>query len=63
MSAPEPWDEFELIDRLFRPLAEGAPEALDLRDDAAAIPSRPDHGGACDELDHDRRPPYPAVAG
>ena len=42
MSAPDAWDEFELIDRLFRPLAEGAPEALDLRDDAAAIPSRPD---------------------
>jgi thiamine-monophosphate kinase len=41
MNAPEGWDEFELIDRLFRPLAEGAPEALDLRDDAAVIPSRP----------------------
>ena len=40
MSAPEGWDEFDLIGRLFRPLAEGAPEALDLRDDAAAIPSR-----------------------
>jgi thiamine-monophosphate kinase len=43
MSAPDGWDEFDLIDRLFRPLAEGAPEALDLRDDAAVIPSRPDH--------------------
>ena len=41
MNAPEDWDEFDLIDRLFRPLAEGAPEALDLRDDAAIIPSRP----------------------
>jgi thiamine-monophosphate kinase len=43
MSAPEGWDEFDLIDRLFRPLAEGAPEALDLRDDAAVIPSRAGH--------------------
>lgn len=41
MSGPEAWDEFELIDRLFRPLAEGAPEALELRDDAAVIESRP----------------------
>jgi thiamine-monophosphate kinase len=38
MSGP---DEFETIARLLRPLANGAPEALDLRDDAAAIPSRP----------------------
>jgi thiamine-monophosphate kinase len=34
-------DEFDLIARLLRPLSEGAPEALGLADDAAAIPSRP----------------------
>jgi thiamine-monophosphate kinase len=34
-------DEFEIIARLFRPLTNGAPEAFDLMDDAAAIPSRP----------------------
>ena len=34
-------DEFGQIARLFRPLTRGAPEALDLLDDAAAIPSRP----------------------
>jgi len=34
-------DEFEDIARLFRPLTGGAPEAFDLADDAAAIPSRP----------------------
>jgi thiamine-monophosphate kinase len=34
-------DEFETIARLFRPLSEGAPEALGLADDAAVIPSRP----------------------
>jgi thiamine-monophosphate kinase len=33
-------DEFETIARLLRPLAD-APEAFDLMDDAAAIPSRP----------------------
>jgi thiamine-monophosphate kinase len=38
MSGP---DEFETIARLFRPLTGGAPEALGLADDAAAIPSRP----------------------
>ncbi|HEY9217790.1 MAG TPA: thiamine-phosphate kinase, partial [Phenylobacterium sp.] len=36
-------DEFEAIARLFRPLTRGAPEAFDLLDDAAAIPSRPGH--------------------
>lgn len=41
--APEPLDEFEQIARLYRPLTGGAPEALDLLDDAAAIPSRPGH--------------------
>lgn len=39
--APEPLDEFGQIARLYRPLTRGAPEALDLLDDAAAIPSRP----------------------
>jgi len=34
-------DEFEAIARLFRPLTGGAPEALELMDDAAAIPARP----------------------
>ena len=34
-------DEFEQIARLFRPLTRGAPEAFDLLDDAAAVPSRP----------------------
>ncbi|MCC7266040.1 MAG: thiamine-phosphate kinase [Caulobacteraceae bacterium] len=38
MSAP---DEFEQIARLFRPLTRGAPEALDLKDDAAVLPQRP----------------------
>jgi thiamine-monophosphate kinase len=38
MSGP---DEFEEIARLYRPLTRGAPEALRLLDDAAAIPSRP----------------------
>jgi thiamine-monophosphate kinase len=37
MSGP---DEFETIARLLRPLAKAAPEALDLMDDAAVIPSR-----------------------
>ena len=35
-------DEFGEIARLWRPLAAGAPEALDLRDDAAAIPPQAD---------------------
>ncbi len=34
-------DEFQSIADLFRPLIFGAPEALNLMDDAAAIPSRP----------------------
>ncbi len=34
-------DEFDAIARLFRPLTGGAVEALDLLDDAAAIPARP----------------------
>jgi thiamine-monophosphate kinase len=36
-------DEFDSIDRLFRPLAAGAPEARGLLDDAAVVPSRPGH--------------------
>ena len=36
-----PVDEFEQIAKLLRPLTDGAPEALDLLDDAAVIPSRP----------------------
>jgi len=36
-----PGDEFDWIARLLRPLTRGAPEALDLLDDAAVIPSRP----------------------
>jgi thiamine-monophosphate kinase len=36
-----PADEFETIARLFRPLTRGAPEALDLTDDAAILQSRP----------------------
>ena len=40
MSAP---DEFDTIARLFRPLAKGAPESLDLMDDAAVISSREGH--------------------
>jgi thiamine-monophosphate kinase len=34
-------DEFDLIARLLRPLTDGAPEALNLLDDAAVLPSRP----------------------
>jgi thiamine-monophosphate kinase len=34
-------DEFDQIARLFRPLTFGAPEALELKDDAAVIPGRP----------------------
>ena len=37
----DPPDEFEWIARCLAPLAEGAPEAFGLRDDAAAIASRP----------------------
>src|SRR5512142_156807 len=36
-----PADEFETIARLFRPLTRGAPEALDLLDDAAVLKARP----------------------
>ena len=42
MSAAEtPPDEFGQIAALFRPLTQGAAEAFDLMDDAAAIPARP----------------------
>ncbi len=34
-------DEFEQIARLYRPLTDGAPEALDLLDDVAVLPGRP----------------------
>lgn len=34
-------DEFEVIAKLLRPLTRGAPEALDLLDDAAVLPQRP----------------------
>ena len=34
-------DEFEQIARLYRPLTGGSPEALDLLDDVAVLPSRP----------------------
>ena len=34
-------NEFEQIARLFRPLTRGAPEALDLLDDAAVLAARP----------------------
>ena len=40
-SAAEGADEFDTIARLFRPLAQGAPEARGLLDDVAVIPSRP----------------------
>src|SRR3569623_1492028 len=40
-SAAEPTDEFETIARLFRPLAQGAPEARGLLADVAVLPSRP----------------------
>jgi thiamine-monophosphate kinase len=36
-------DEFGEIDRLFRPLAHGAPGAFDLKDDAAIVPARAGH--------------------
>jgi thiamine-monophosphate kinase len=42
MASPAmPGGEFDWIARLLRPLTRGAPEALDLLDDAAVIPSRP----------------------
>ncbi len=34
-------DEFEQISRLYRPLTQGSPEALDLLDDVAVLASRP----------------------
>jgi len=43
MSGPEDksFDEFDWIEQDLMPLAEGAPEALGLKDDAAVIPGRP----------------------
>lgn len=40
MSAPDAPDEFDQIAKLFRPLTRGAPEALDLMDDAAMLTQR-----------------------
>jgi thiamine-monophosphate kinase len=37
----KPFDEFDWIEQDLMPLAEGAPEALGLKDDAAVIPGRP----------------------
>jgi thiamine-monophosphate kinase len=39
-SAPDSPDEFETIERLFKPLTEGAPEAQGLNDDVAVLPAR-----------------------
>ena len=39
--APDAVDEFDAIARLFRPLTDGAAEALNLLDDAAVLPARP----------------------
>jgi thiamine-monophosphate kinase len=39
--SPAPVDEFDFIAQLMKPLAQGAPEALGMLDDAAVIPSRP----------------------
>jgi thiamine-monophosphate kinase len=41
--SPLPWGEFELIDRLFAPLAHGLAGAFDLKDDVAALPARAGH--------------------
>jgi len=43
MSGPDEdrFDEFDWVDQDLKPLAEGAPEALGLMDDAAVIPGRP----------------------
>jgi len=41
--SPPPWGEFELIDRLFAPLARGFAGAFDLRDDVATLPARAGH--------------------
>ncbi|MES2035719.1 MAG: thiamine-phosphate kinase [Pseudomonadota bacterium] len=38
-----PGGEFDWIAQLLRPLTRGAPEALDLLDDVAVLPSRPGH--------------------
>jgi thiamine-monophosphate kinase len=38
-----PWGEFDLIDRLFAPLAHGFAGAFDLRDDVATLPARAGH--------------------
>jgi thiamine-monophosphate kinase len=40
-AADDPADEFDWIAEGLRPLTDSAPEAFDLKDDAAAIPARP----------------------
>lgn len=39
----QPFGEFELIDRVFAPLAQGFPGAFDLKDDVAALQAMPGH--------------------
>lgn len=41
--SPLPWGEFELIDRIFAPLARGLPGAFDLKDDVAALEPKAGH--------------------
>src|ERR1700756_5073675 len=38
-----PWDEFELIEKVFAPLARNLPGAFDLKDDVAALAPRAGH--------------------
>jgi thiamine-monophosphate kinase len=40
---PLPWGEFELIDTLFAPLADGFAGAFGLKDDVAALAAKPGH--------------------
>src|SRR5579863_5347167 len=37
------WDEFELIEKVFAPLARNLPGAFGLKDDVAALPPRAGH--------------------
>ena len=41
--SPLPWGEFELIDKLFAPLARSLPGAFDLKDDVAVLAPRQGH--------------------
>lgn len=43
VSSPLPWGEFELIDRIFAPLARDLPGAFDLKDDVATLEPRHGH--------------------